>query len=91
MNIPKVQVTKHTAFEVKEDPVLFSLADTLRLGQLLSAQGELAVVADRRGLVIIDVFPKAGLVLYIWAEGYCHGIKQGQRLLKTVWERSVTW
>lgn len=76
--MPKVRVTKHTAFEVKEGPVLFSLAARAMPGATLSAQGELAEVADRRGLVIIGVFPKAGLVLYIWAEGYCQGIRQRQ-------------
>lgn len=54
--MPKVRVTKHTAFEVKEGPVLFSLAARAMPGATLSAQEELAEVADRRGLVIIGVF-----------------------------------
>lgn len=82
---------KYTVFEVKDNPVLFSLAAPAMPGTVLSAQrAYLAKAAFNVVWPLQEVFYPRFIGSVLGAEGCCRNIRQRQWLLKALWERGVT-
>lgn len=62
------------------------------LGQCSPHTENLAEADDQHGLVTHHrrYFSQGWLVLYMWAEGFCKGIRQGQWLLNVWREKGVS-